>query len=240
MPTLRIGSQNPEVKQLQQTLNSSLKLTPPLRVDGIFGPRTDAAVRRFQDQNWLQVDGIVGPCTQSALYGKDRYVILKSVNLIPQPTPTTCWAASTGMLLGRSAPVTLAPPGVNTVNGLPNDSDLDSPVTTSAFASFYGLRMLPGQSWTPDGLAGVMRGHAPIMVDTLWDTAGYTTRQGSGWVGSSGHMRIFAGIRGDGTADGTTIRVYDPWPPGKGAIYSVSYGSMIAQVPTTTYQIYYR
>ncbi len=38
-----------------------------LRADGIFGPRTEAVVRRFQQDAGLSVDGIAGPATRTAL-----------------------------------------------------------------------------------------------------------------------------------------------------------------------------
>lgn len=40
-----------------------------LILDGIFGPRTNAAVRTYQGSHGLVVDGIVGPQTWQALIG---------------------------------------------------------------------------------------------------------------------------------------------------------------------------
>ena len=70
-PVLRRGSSGPAVSELQVRLNlwivQSGSSLAPLVVDGIFGSRTDAAVRAFQRARGLLVDGIVGPQTWGAL-----------------------------------------------------------------------------------------------------------------------------------------------------------------------------
>lgn len=67
MSVLRKGSFGPAVKGLQLRLNTRLRPSPKLSVDGRFGPGTEAAVLRFQAQARLVVDGVVGPRTQAAL-----------------------------------------------------------------------------------------------------------------------------------------------------------------------------
>lgn len=63
---LSLGGNNDKetVKQLQKLLNQN---GASLQTDGIFGPKTDAAVRNYQSAQGLQVDGIVGPKTWGAL-----------------------------------------------------------------------------------------------------------------------------------------------------------------------------
>ena len=236
--TLSMGSRGPLVTDLQQRLNYKLHFHIP--TNGVYDAQTFQAVRTFQEQNWLVADGIAGPCTLSAINDLEEYEVLTTVNLVPQPTDTTCWAAATAMLLRRNAPVA-APPGVVTTGGLPNDSDLSDPATTRLFTQFYGIHYLPPQSYQPAYLAGIMQTHGTLQVNTLWDASGYSRRLPTGlYAGSSGHFRIFAGIRGDGTAEGTTIRVYDPWPPTTGKIYSISYKKLLGQTLTLTYQLWYR
>lgn len=65
MTTVKNGSKGTEVTLLQTTLN---KLGGyGLTEDGIFGPKTEAAVKDFQKKKGLDVDGIVGPKTWTAL-----------------------------------------------------------------------------------------------------------------------------------------------------------------------------
>ena len=59
------GSTGDAVKSLQENLET-LGFNPG-PIDGIFGPKTEAAVRGFQGSVKIQVDGIVGPETTGAL-----------------------------------------------------------------------------------------------------------------------------------------------------------------------------
>lgn len=59
-PVIRQGSVGQPVRSLQYLLNAR---GAGLAVDGIFGSRTNAAVRNFQGTHGLAVDGIVGPQT---------------------------------------------------------------------------------------------------------------------------------------------------------------------------------
>lgn len=68
---LRQGSRGPNVVTIQVELNRIAQNYPAIPkvpvVDGIFGSRTEASVRRFQEIFDLTPDGIVGPATWYAL-----------------------------------------------------------------------------------------------------------------------------------------------------------------------------
>jgi|GEM_PF-938124 len=68
--SLRPGARGEAVRSLQDKLRSAG--FDPGRSDGVFGERTERAVRDFQRARGLQVDGVAGRRTMSALNSPDR------------------------------------------------------------------------------------------------------------------------------------------------------------------------
>lgn len=66
---LSYGSRGDEVKKLQQSLISAGYDVGTTGADGKYGPKTQAAVKQYQQANGLSVDGIAGKNTQGKLYG---------------------------------------------------------------------------------------------------------------------------------------------------------------------------
>jgi Putative peptidoglycan binding domain len=64
LPELRQGATGAHVRTVQSLLVARFH---PVTVDGVFGPVTDATVKRFQGVMHLSADGIVGPQTWPAL-----------------------------------------------------------------------------------------------------------------------------------------------------------------------------
>ncbi len=68
--SVRRGSTGEAVRGVQEEFqfrNLSGDPSKGVQIDGIFGPKTDEAVRGFQQALGLSVDGIVGPLTWRAL-----------------------------------------------------------------------------------------------------------------------------------------------------------------------------
>jgi hypothetical protein len=66
MPTIERGNKGSRVRMLQGLL---IAWGHKISVDGVFGPKTEAAVRSFQGKYAKPVDGIVGPITWNKLLG---------------------------------------------------------------------------------------------------------------------------------------------------------------------------
>jgi peptidoglycan hydrolase-like protein with peptidoglycan-binding domain len=70
------GSEGRQVALLQSALGA-------IKVDGVFGPETEAAVRSFQASRGLTVDGVVGALTIAALHDKTTAFAADFKTVIP-------------------------------------------------------------------------------------------------------------------------------------------------------------
>ena len=241
MTTLTQGARGADVRRLQEALNRKLQPGRVLVLDGDYGPITRMAVRRLQAANWLAEDGEAGPSTQNVLFDRESHApILHPVALIPQPTPTQCWAACTAMITRSNVQAVVARTPADLIaddGGLRTFPDADDAMRADAlFASAHGLAVRPPSPWSVKALRDALQ-HGPLMIDLRWSAKGYAAG-----IGSPGHMILVAGIRGDNDASGrgTTLRVFDPWPTTKGTRYSVNYVKWSALVSENACRVFLR
>jgi hypothetical protein len=230
-PLVRRGSTGPALVELQNLLNTKLVPSPGLNPDGAFGKLTYNAVVRYQTDNWLVIDGVVGPCTWNALLGLENYSHQALTALVPQPTKTTCWKAATAMLLG--APLFTVGNGPAT---LMSDGSLDNSTSNiEKYANHHGLQLDYGMTWLPQGLASRMQGHGRLMFHIVWNVYAWNPS-----LPASGHMVVLASIRGDNTAEATTMVFLDPWSPNVGEVVRMTYTTLLKRVPGATANVFYK
>jgi peptidoglycan hydrolase-like protein with peptidoglycan-binding domain len=240
--TLRIGSRGPEVIALQTALNLAVSPSLGLIPDGEFGPKTDRAVRAYQAQRRIGVDGVVGPITHCVLRGAPRRPLptIHPVRRIPQPTPSTCWAAAVAMMK-ESTPqqmIDRTPAHLKFSNGgTPNFPDTADNVTGNQdFARVHGLTYYAPQSWSVSRIKELVT-RSPVMISLLWNAGEYTAGRGS-----SGHRMVIFGVDTDNdpTGLGTLLHIHDPWAPNVGKTFQKSYYALVNETPCFTYGVFTR
>ncbi len=104
----RRGSTGSTVTQIQKKLAAWGYY--PYAIDGVFGSRTEAAVKWFQRQNGLKVDGVVGSATLAALGIKDSassqrdnsvYLLARLISAEARGEPYTGQVAVGAVVLNR-------------------------------------------------------------------------------------------------------------------------------------------
>ena len=104
---LRIGSTGPSVVVLQTSLNRISQNYPAIpkipTVDGIFGSRTEAAVRAYQQIFGLSADGIVGQATWYSIVKRYTAVTrLSELRSLGQQFYAINWAPPTTLQIGST------------------------------------------------------------------------------------------------------------------------------------------
>ena len=147
------------------------------------------------------------------------------VQLVPQQTGFSCWAAGAAMLVSWRDRISIDPSAIASATGYwaqyaaglhPEDTQM-----------FRVWRLTPeaAQSYTVQGFADLLKRHGPL------------------WVASAEpgpHVRVVTGMVGDGTPSGTIVHVNDPWEqgmvafrmPNRGAQYTETYQRFVEKQET--------
>jgi len=150
--------------------------------------------------------------------------ISHSVQLVPQRTNVSCWAASAAMIVGWRDNVSIDPAEIARGTGYWKTYYRNGGLPADDVNMFYrwGLSLLPAQTRTVEGFAQELES-GPLWVGTDG--------------GTMGHVIVVAAMRGDGTPDGTLVTIYDPWqrgmrtftPTNRGSIYTETYTQFVAR-----------
>lgn len=140
---------------------------------------------------------------------RTAFDVWHEVPLVQQLTGMSCWAAAAAMVVGWRDCVALEAEDViaNAAHWAAYRDGLE-PREVEAFARAWGL---------------VVARPAEISVANLRDLL---ERHGPLWVGEASpslHVVVLAGMFGDGTNDGTFVRIADPWPIGRGERYTIPF-----------------
>jgi hypothetical protein len=210
--TIRYGSRGYDVQVAQGILD--------IFADGIFGPITHKAVRKFQKSKTLKPDGVVGTKTWPELFAhadatrkrfaadRQRGRIHYNVWLIPQMKNRACWYACGLMVRFWKRELQQM-----CREGEPDPTEIPAAVRLYkannvlpwtriiAFARLMGLKNTPRGPMTmgPGFIHDLLQRHGPLWVPVEWAEGG-------------GHVIVITGI----ADDGSYVEINDPWPVGRG------------------------
>lgn len=141
----------------------------------------------------------------------DTVDILFDVEMVPQTTGMSCWAAAAAMVVGWRDQVVLEPSEIAggigywsqyATGGLP-------PADTTMF-NHWGLTPERPREYTVQDVATMLWEYGPL------------------WVASAElgpHIRVVRGMHGDGTPQGTVLYINDPWQRGMTRFFTPNLGS---------------
>ncbi len=176
---LSAGSEGRQVRLLQLALG--------IRADGVYGPRTAAAVQRFQASRGLTVDGVVGPATAHALAVHAPPVLSGAAVLrnldgeVREPAPgdvsetALAYAGSGGAVeVASGAGGATASAGLGGAGASTGAASTEAVGSTSTEAAGSGGTALPPEPEVPGGV------RAPVELEGSGGTSAPAEGEGAG------------------------------------------------------------
>jgi hypothetical protein len=139
--------------------------------------------------------------------------VWNEVPLVPQLTGMSCWAAAAAMLVGWRERVAVDASEVARGSGHWREyKDGLMPEDVGALARAWQLSIADADGFDAERLYELLQEAGPL------------------WLGEASpglHAIVVTGLYGDGSADGSVVRVNDPWPIGRGERYVLSFRELM-------------
>lgn len=225
------ANRSADVRTIQEMLNKALPAwggpNPKLATDGVFGPLTGAAIRRFQQvqlSTYFRPDGCVDPGRRTLKRLNHIWnvndpptglisISAEPIDHVRQPTNMSCWAAAGTMLVAARDRVCKPIEAVMRVADANDPGYLPFPTIQGYLALFntptQGLP--PADTGRYTRSIGLHVGPAACFPVSGWKSL--MSRFGAiGVVGLSPflHIRVISEMKGDGSVFGTFFTVHDP------------------------------
>ena len=162
--------------------------------------------------------------TSAASISGNSIDIWYDVELVPQLTGVSCWAAGAAMVVGWRDWVSINPSDIASGTGYWGQYyNSGLPPDDTAMFNAWGLYTEPPQSYTVEGFAEILDSYGPLWVASAEPLSGPNAQ--------NAHIRVVVGMLGDGTPEGTMVMINDPWeqgmtrfrPPNRGSTYRETY-----------------
>lgn len=124
------------------------------------------------------------------------------VQLVPQPTDKSCWAASMAMIVGYRDSASYTADAIAAQAGMDTNTPYSWNDILSA-VSAWQLKQIGPASAMPAAWGDLLQSNGPLWIVE---------------VGNPYHAVVVGGIHGDGTPEQTTLTIYNPWPPNQGVV----------------------
>jgi hypothetical protein len=131
--------------------------------------------------------------------GPQSFSVVYDVPLVPQQTGYSCWAAGAAMLVAWRDKMSVDPSAIAAATGYWEQYKHGLQAEDTTMFHAWGLVPETAQTYSVDQFRALLERWGPL------------------WVASAEpgpHIRVAAGIEGDGSASGTRLHIRDPWEPG--------------------------
>ncbi|WP_431689114.1 papain-like cysteine protease family protein [Hahella sp. NBU794] len=151
---------------------------------------------------------------RQAMAMNQSFDVRYNVQLVPQQTGFSCWAAGFAMIVGWREQMSIDPSEIARAVGYWSQYQNGLHPEDLRVMNVWGFTPEAPQSYMIEAFVDLLRNYGPLWIAT---------------AEPGPHIRVVTGIHGDGTPDGTILHINDPWEQGMSSFRPSNRGSQYTE-----------